>query len=274
MTRPTKQERSFIATVWKFYEISGRHDLPWRKDVRPYAIVVSEIMLQQTQVRRVIPKYNAFLKRWPSARALARAPLQEVLEAWQGLGYNSRAKRLRDCTKRISSLTNGRWPTTYEGLVALPGIGPYTAAAVMNFAYNTPQPLVETNVRTVFIHHFFEGQEQVSDAEIIEVVTKTLPPERPREWFWALMDYGSYLKQTHGNGNSRSAHYKKQTPFKGSNRQIRGAIIRELTKSSLPEPALIKQLSEHTTERVRNQLADLLSEGLVVKQGSLLRIAS
>jgi A/G-specific adenine glycosylase len=269
----TKNEQQFVDVVWLYYKDLGRHDLPWRKKAhqKPYDILVSEVMLQQTQVPRVVPKYQAFLKRWPSARALANAPLGDVLRAWQGLGYNSRAKRLWECAQVVTNERNGRWPRTYEALLELPGIGPYTAAAVMAFAYNEPVPLIETNVRTVYIHHFFNDQTDVADKDILRYVSRTIPDDNPREWYAALMDYGTHLKQTHGNNISKSKHYKKQSTFKGSDRQIRGTILRALIEQPLSKRALITKV-EFERERTVEQLRKLEAEGLVVKTGRLYRL--
>lgn len=265
--RMTSKERSFQKLVWEFYRTEGRHDLPWRKTSDPYRIVVSEVMLQQTQVARVMVKYEAFIQRWGSVRALARASLSEVLTAWQGLGYNSRAKRLHECARLVTYEYKGRWPKTYDALLALPGIGPYTAAAVMAFAYNQAVPLIETNVRTVYLHHFFKDKENVTDAEIVKVVERTLDDKRPREWYWALMDYGAHLKQVYGNQNIRSKNYKKQSRFKGSDREIRGGIVRCLSGAAATLPRLQNELGDVEPARVEAQLARLVEEGLVEQRG-------
>lgn len=261
----TKTEAQFIKTVWEFYHTQGRHDLPWRKTADPYKIVVSELMLQQTQVVRVVPKYKEFLKLFPSVQRLAAAPLGDVLKAWQGLGYNRRAKFLWLAAQVVVSDHKGKWPTTFDGLKALPGIGNYTAGAVMGFAYNQPVPLIETNVRTVYIHHFFKDGEKVSDGELLPIIERTLYRENPREWNWALMDYGAYLKATVGNLNSKSKFYKKQSSFKESNRYIRGALLRILTNRSLTFLALQKALPEIEKERLKLQLEALQAEGLLDK---------
>ena len=147
----------FRKIVLCHYKKHGRHHLPWRKTKNPYRILVSEIMLQQTPVDRVLPKYQEFLKQFPSIKKLAAASLGDVLRAWQGLGYNRRAKYLHQCAAVIIYDNGGIWPRTVNELQALPGIGPYTAGAVMAFAYNQPIPIIETNIRTVYLHHFFSG---------------------------------------------------------------------------------------------------------------------
>jgi A/G-specific adenine glycosylase len=199
------------------------------------------MMLQQTQVDRVVPKYLAFVRRFPDPKTLAKASLLEVLTYWQGLGYNRRARYLHETARSIVS-KGGSFPTTMTELRALPGIGPYTAAAIMVFAYNAPHPLIETNVRTVFLHHFFSKQTGVSDQAVLKLVAEAMPHRRARDWYYALMDYGVYVKKVHGNQNHRSRHYKKQAPFKGSDRQLRGAIMRSLLTSSKTIPALEREV--------------------------------
>ena len=261
----TKLENQFIKTVWDFYQTQGRHDLPWRKTKDPYKIVVSELMLQQTQVTRVIPKYKEFLKHFPTVAKLASAPLGDVLKAWQGLGYNRRAKFLWQAAQSVQNEYKGKWPKTFLELKNLPGIGTYTAGAVMNFAYNEPVPLIETNVRTVYIHHFFKDMENVSDKELLPIIERTLDTTNPREWNWALMDYGSYLKSTIGNVSTKSKTYKKQSNFKESNRYVRGAIIRALAKNSYTEANLRRALLEIEPDRIKLQLNLLVEEKLIVK---------
>lgn len=260
-----KREKDFIQTVWDFYTSSGRHKLPWRQTKDPYRILVSEVMLQQTQVDRVIPKYKAFLKAFPTFASLADAPLGAVLGHWQGLGYNRRAKMLHECAKAVVSDYGGKLPQDEAKLRALPGIGPYTARAVLAFAFGIANPLIETNVRTVYIHHFFGDKTDITDAEILSYMIETLDKENPREWYYALMDYGSHLKRTVGNNITKSKHYTKQSTFKGSDRQIRGAIIRQLTTlGSLSYKKLLIAVPFDEL-RVAAQLERLIEEGMVVK---------
>jgi A/G-specific adenine glycosylase len=261
----TKEEKDFIKTVYRHYEASGRHDLPWRKTTNPYCILVSEIMLQQTQVTRVEPKYKEFLKLFPTAKRLANAPFGDVLRAWQGLGYNRRAKFLWQAAQVVTNEKKGVWPKTFAELRSLPGVGEYTAGAVMNFAYNQPVPLIETNIRTVYIHHFFQDGEGVLDKELLAIIERTLDVSNPREWNWALMDYGSYLKETVGNLNKKSKTYQKQSAFKTSNRYVRGAILRELSKQSFTNVNISKRFSGIEKERVKAQLQLLCEEGLVLR---------
>lgn len=261
----TKKEQQFVSLVWKYYEAHGRHHLPWRlkKYQTPYAIAVSEVMLQQTQVDRVVPKYVEFMKRWPHTRALAQAPLREVLIVWQGLGYNSRAKRLVECARVVRDIYKGRWPKDYTTLLTLPGIGPYTAGAITAFAYDEEAVLLETNIRTVYIHHFFSNVPSVSDKEIEGKVRNTLPAENFRAWYAALMDYGTYLKKEYGNNITRSSSYRRQSIFKGSDREVRGAVIDALRSAPRTRKSLQKLPFE--MERIVAQLQRLEGEGMVEK---------
>jgi len=268
----TQKEQEFVRTVKAFYRRHGRHSLPWRRlrlrkddTVDPYKIVVSEIMLQQTQVDRVIPKYTQFIQRFPNVRSLAQASLGDVLRVWQGLGYNRRAKMLHQCAKEVFERYKGTFPRAYEELVTLPGVGPYTAGAIMAFAFNEAVPLIETNVRTVFLHHFFKDKKEVTNTEILRLVERTLDRKNPRAWYAALMDYGTYVKRNIGNQNVRSRHYTKQSPFKGSNREVRGALLRSLSQTSKSLLMLVRELP-FDRDRIVEQVRVLTAEGLVVKK--------
>lgn len=269
----TKTDLRFQKVVLEYYATYGRHTLPWRKTKNPYRILVSEIMLQQTQVERVIPKYRAFLTTFPTVEALAKASLKDVLILWQGLGYNRRAKLLHECARAIVHTQGGKFPKTHAGLVALPGIGHYTAGAVMAFAYNKPVPIIETNIRTVMIHHYFKNKETVSDAEIMKVVSRTLPLD-VRTWYAALMDYGTHLKKAVGNISRKSTSYTKQSTFKGSRRQLRGAIIRALTSAPHTKKEFLKVCGGFTAEQLDSELGALLKEGLIVSGRGRYRLPS
>lgn len=259
------RERKFVETVWEYYRRHGRQGLPWRRTRNPYRILVSEIMLQQTQVDRVVPKYRDFLKQFPTFAVLAQASLGDVLRAWQGLGYNRRAKMLHECAKVVVEKFRGLTPKSHAELMSLPGIGPYTAGAVMAFAYNVPIPIIETNIRSVYLHHFFHDDTDVPDTEILRMIMRTLDHENSREWYYALMDYGVYVKKTFGNPNSKSKHYTKQSTFKGSDRQIRGAVIRLLTTGPQPRTAIIQTLKFEDI-RIDAQLEKLKGEHLVMEK--------
>jgi A/G-specific adenine glycosylase len=221
-------------------------------------------MLQQTQVDRVIPKYQVFITAFPDVQALARAPLAEVLRHWQGLGYNRRAKFLHEAAQRIHE-AGCVFPIRVDELEGLPGVGSYTARAVATFAYGSRVVLIETNVRTVYLHHFFPEKHSVRDSEVVELIEKTLPKNNFRTWYYALMDYGAYLKKVSGNANIRSKHYIKQSRFKGSNRELRGKVIRFLAGGLMTKQMLSKELRVHDIAHVSAVLDSLKKEGLVVE---------
>lgn len=250
--------------VWNHYRVYGRHNLPWRHTTNPYHILVSEIMLQQTQVSRVISKYLDFMARYPTVETLADASLREVLLIWQGLGYNRRAKMLHDTAQYVHAHLGGTIPHTYESLLQLPGIGPYTAGAVCVFAHNAHHALVETNVRTVLFHHLYAERTHVTDDELRVIAHKVCPKKRAREWYWALMDYGAYLKGLGVRVNSKNPSYRAQSLFKGSDRYIRGAIVRLLaTEGIATEQSIFLSLKEVAPTRMRTLLKRLENEGLI-----------
>lgn len=201
-------------------------DLPWRNIDDAYAVLVSEVMLQQTQVKRVLGRWERFLAKFPTPDALAAAAASDVVAEWQGLGYNRRALSLKRAAEICSADFAGSLPRTAEDLEKLPGIGPATAAGVVAFAYDEPALYLETNVRTVFLHELFPDREGVKDAEIAPLVAATCPDEDVRGWYYALLDYGAHLKATVANPSRRSAHYTRQSAFEGSRRQKRAEIVR------------------------------------------------
>ena len=255
----------FQQMVLSYYNNYGR-EMAWRDTTDPYLILVSEIMLQQTQVERVKIKFPEFIAAFPDFAALAAAPLDNVLSVWQGMGYNRRAIALQKCAIRVINEYNGILPADVDLLATFPGIGRATASSIAAFAFNLPVVFIETNIRRVFIHFFFSGTDTVSDADLLPIVEKSLCKENPRVWYWALMDLGSALKKTVPNPNRRSVHYSKQSPFEGSDREIRGTIIRML----LSDPGMIeKQLLAIRIDdpaRIKKILAALISEGFIVIQ--------
>lgn len=258
--------QDFQKSIYAHYHTNPRQ-MPWRKTRDPYRILVSEVMLQQTQVERVKTKYAEFLAAFPTLADLAAAPLSEVLLTWQGLGYNRRAIALKRCAEEIALRLEGVFPKTIAELETLPGIGPYTARAVATFAYGIVEPLIETNIRTVFIHFFFHGREQVSDQEIMPLVAATLDHCAPREWYYALMDYGVMLKRNHPNPGRRSAHHTRQSPFKGSNRELRSRILRAiLVQTGITRKKLVQMLGVEETG-VDGNLEALTREGFIVRSG-------
>jgi A/G-specific adenine glycosylase len=264
----------FQQLVWNFYEEHGRSDLPWRQTNDGYAIYISEIMLQQTQASRVVPKYKDWLKDLPDFQSVASAPTKEILLHWQGLGYNRRALYIKETCHKVMDTYDGRLPQSEKELLDLPGVGPYTTGALQAFVYNLPVVFIETNIRTVFIHHFFPGKDNVTDAEIKEVVAETLPEDKAKKWYWALMDYGSHLKKTVGNLNKKSKSYQKQSTFSGSNRQLRAALTRYILEH---EPATMKDMEQEFSklinknermESLKHNLKQLEDEGFLRQTGS------
>lgn len=265
-----EQRRKFIALIRRFYT-KNRRDLPWRRTTDPYHILVSEVMLQQTQVSRVEKKYSEFLRAFPTVKKLAAAPTSEVLKVWQGMGYNRRALALKHAAEVIVRKHKGKVPSDPTLLEALPGIGHYTARAICAFAFNHPDAFIETNIRRVYIHHFFSGKSDISDNELLPLIEATLDRKDPRIWYSALMDYGATLPKTTINPNRRSKHYTKQKPFKGSTREVRGKIIRTLTEHGPQTLAALKR--EVASPLVADTMRTLTQEGFIQKVGRTFSLA-
>jgi len=260
---------AFRALVLRHYAESGR-SFPWRSTRDPWAILVSEIMLQQTQTERVEPKYLAWLAAYPDPAALARAPLADVLSLWSGLGYNRRALALVRTAAVLASVQ--AFPDDEDSLLELPGVGPYTARAVLAFAFGRPVVLIETNIRSVFLHRFFPGEEGVHDSRIAPLVEATLLREDPRTWYYALMDYGVRIKKQDGNPNRRSAHYAQASPFADSKRRIRGGLLKALGAGKGKDADELAAGLPFARERVAEALAELEAEGFVAESGGVYRL--
>lgn len=265
--------QAFQKTIYRHFRDNGR-ELPWRTTRDPYRILVSEIMLQQTQVERVATKYDNFLARFPDFISLAQAPLRDVLAAWQGLGYNRRGMALQRIAQRVVADFGGKLPDSVETLRTFPGIGAATAGALVAFAFDRPSVFVETNIRRVFLHFFFPGKDQVKDKEILPLVEKTLDQAQVRTWYYALMDYGAMLKKTGENPNRRSAHHHPQAPFHDSDRQIRGLIVKALLGSSALGIDELVKLVGKGPERTKSIIGRLEREGFLHRTGDRLSIAS
>jgi A/G-specific adenine glycosylase len=263
--------RSFRRKVWEHYR-RHRRAMPWRGEPDPYRVLVSEVMLQQTQVDRVLGKYGRFLAAFPDFTALDRAPLAAVLELWRGLGYNRRAIALKRIARAVLERHGGVLPRDPELLVALPGIGRATAGSLAAFAYDEPVVFIETNIRRVFLHEFFPGAEGVPDAALLPLVERALVAARPREWYYALMDFGQALAKRVPNPNRRSAAYARQSRFEGSDRQVRGAILRELLARGPATADRLARALEEDPERVRRLVGQLEREGFVLRDGRRVRI--
>jgi A/G-specific adenine glycosylase len=264
--------RRFRATVYGHFKKHGR-SLPWRRGYDPYHIFVSEVMLQQTPVDRVAPKFDPFIKAFPDFSALAAAPLHEVLALWQGLGYNRRALNLKRAAEMVVREYGGALPETPEALATLPGIGRATAASIAAFAFNRPEVFLETNIRTVLIHRFFGDKATVSDAELLPVAAAMLDKRNPRKWYSALMDYGTTLKKRHGNASRRSTAYKTQTRFEGSRRQKRGLVLKLLLGSASLTTERIAEELAIDRDLCTGILADLVKEGIIAVSRGGYRIA-
>lgn len=263
---------AFRKLVYDQYRRIGREGLPWRETSDPYRIFVSEMMLQQTQVPRVLEKYGPFLGEFPDIRTLSRAPLRDLLRSWSGLGYNRRALNLRSAALEMVRRFGGRVPRDRGDLLTLPGVGRATAGAVRAFAFGEAEPFVETNIRTVFLYHFFPDEERVPDASILRLVERTLDYDDPRSWYYALMDYGVWLKKRYPNPSRRSAHHARQGRFEGSHREARGRIVRALTESPLDGKGL-EGRTGLDPGRLAHNLARLIDEGFVVREGGKYLIA-
>ncbi len=213
--------------VLSFHAKEGR-DFSWRRTTDPWAILVSEVMLQQTQTARVEPLFDAWMSRFPLAKNVADAGMAELYEAWKGLGYNSRAMRLRETARICVADYGGLPPSNEKLLLQLPGVGRYTARAVLAFAWNIPSSFLETNIRAALIFHFFDGAEKITDRELESVAETVMVRDDARRWYYALMDYGAWLKKQEPNPARKAAVYAKQSTFQGSVRQARGALLRLL----------------------------------------------
>lgn len=267
---PTAREiREFRERVYQFSQ-THRRDLPWRRTANPYEILVSEMMLQQTRVERVCGKYECFLARFPDFRALARADLGEVLREWQGLGYNRRAKFLQQTAEIIVREYGGILPDNERVLTSFPGIGNATAASLVAFAFQRPSIVIETNIRRVFIHCFLSDRDRVSDREIVPLVAATCDRENPREWYYALMDLGSALKMQIPNPNRRSAQYRKQGRFIGSDRMIRGKILSLLVKEQRIVEADLSPGLDPDSGRIARIIGAMEKEGFLMRRGNMI----
>ena len=264
--------QEFKTIIWDYYRVFGR-SFDWRNIDDPYKVFISEVMLQQTQTSRVAQKYPQFILEFPSFESLSAASLKAVLTQWQGLGYNRRGLYLHRAAQDIIQNFMGRLPNDPTQLEKLPGIGKATAASITAFAFNTPTIFIETNIRTVFIHFFFTDQKIVQDKEIIPLLEDSLDKENPREWYYALMDYGVMLKKSFKNPSRKSAHHIIQSKFEGSDRQIRGKILKLLTLSSASFTIQdIIDLINKDKGRVEKIVKQMAQEKIIVVQNQELYI--
>lgn len=265
----------FQKIILDWYKKNGRHDLPWRKTRNPYNILVSEIMLQQTQISRVLLKYDDFLKKFPTVESLANANQRDVLSLWQGLGYNRRALFLQRAVQTIHKEYASRFPKAVSALETLPGLGHYTARAVAVFSWNQPHVLLETNIRRVILHFFFSGKEKVPDSEIASILEHVAYSGNSRVWYWALMDYGAGPLKKIINPNRQSKHYAKQSRFEGSQRFVRAKIVSFLLtiKGGVGSVEIIQKIQNNPhlgryakNEEIQRILCLLEQEGFIIKK--------
>lgn len=266
-----EQKIQFQNYIWGFYRQQGRSFI-WRNVDDPYKIVVSEIMLQQTQTHRVVQKYPLFMQAFPDFKTLANASLRDVLYMWQGLGYNRRGKYLHEIAQKVMSEYKGILQADPVVLETFPGIGKATAASICAFAFNQPTIFIETNIRAVFIHHFFQHEDKVGDNIIMPFVAETVDQNNPREWYYALMDYGVFLKKQLPNPSRKSKHHAKQSTFEGSDRQIRGLILKLLTQHEYLTMGDLEALIERKPERIYRALSELMQEGFIEENSQKIAI--
>jgi A/G-specific adenine glycosylase len=266
-----KEITQFQKKILSWYS-EYKQDFPWRKTRDPYHILVSEVMLQQTQVSRVIPKFNDWLKRFPTIESLAKAPVSEVLRQWSGLGYNRRALFLKKAAVEIVEKYNGNFPQDEKILRTLPGIGEYTARALLCFAFNKQISVVDTNVRKVILVTFFNGGNLMTEKEIISIAEQLLPVGSAYDWNQALMDYSRTML------GKEKIQIPKQSKFLGSRRYYRGQIIKLLLqKKKIPIDKigqLIKgDFNKSDMDWLQGLLKELEDEGFVLIKNDFVSLA-
>jgi len=259
---PISQIEDFKNTVKQYFQDNYR-PMPWRENTDPYFVFISEVMLQQTQVKRVVEKFTEFIKIYPDFESLAESEQTELLQVWSGLGYNRRALYLKEAAKAIVDNHKGKVPADHAELVKLKGIGSATASAILVYSYNKAEVYIETNIRTAFLHHFFKDADEVSDDDIFPFIEECLDRTNPREWYWALMDYGTYLKKTVGNLNKKSKSYSKQSKFEGSRRQKRGMVLKVLLSEAEQSVQQLAEKLNESDDLVAGITDDLIKEGFV-----------
>ncbi len=286
------RNRNVQSRLLAWYEKNQR-DLPWRKTRDPYAILISEVMLQQTQVDRVIPKYYVWLRMFPTVQSLARAPLRKVLRLWSGLGYNNRGVRLRQAARVIVEQHGGLFPRQHDVLKGLPGVGEYTAAAVTAFAGNQRAGIMDTNVRRVISRVFF-GLKEVTEKRLKLKVDELVPaPNRYGEWHHAVMDLGAMVcvsrrpkcavcplrKHCRAYPGILTVDRPRQAGrprFKETNRFWRGEIIRQLLRHHSQGMLMLHQgLKKHgrlPKSRFQTLLRALAKDGLIQINGHQARL--
>jgi len=256
---------AFKELIWDYYR-HNRRDFVWRNTSNPYYILVSEIMLQQTQTHRVIHKYEEFIVTFPTLETLAASTLRDVLIVWHGLGYYRRARYLHQLAQIVVGEYAGVLPQDTKMLQTLPGIGAGTAGSIGAFAFNIPTVFIETNIRAVFIHCFFDNKKEVSDKELLPLIAATVDHDNPREWYYALMDYGVWCKSMYVNPSRKSIHYIKQSPFEGSNRQIRAQILKLIAQEErIAHQDIVNAVNKAELVCIEEIIKQLLDEKFIQK---------
>lgn len=255
----------FRQIIFGLYETSAR-SFPWRDTRDPYHILVSEVMLQQTQTSRVERRYPEFLKKFPTVQKLARAPQGQVLAMWEGMGYYRRARNLRQAAIALCERFAGEVPEDTESLRSLPGIGEYTAAAVRAFAFNKPSSMIETNIRAVYLYAWYPNRVGITDRELLERIEATMDRKRCRDWFYALMDFGVELKKARPRIHERGKHHVKQSAFEGSDRQLAARVLKAVVAAKSPIPISALDVGAYADpSRVAKAIERLARDKLVVK---------
>lgn len=266
LTMDLEKIKLFQCKIFDYY-LKNKRDFSWRAQICPYRVFISEVMLQQTQTARVAIKFEQWIARFPSFQSVAHASVHDILAAWQGLGYNRRALALYKACQIIVTDFSGVLPDDVKLLQTLPGIGPNTAGSVSAFAFNKPTIFIETNIRTVFLYEFFQGADAIDDKQILDLVAQSIDHKNPRDWYYALMDYGVYLKKELRVNNKTSKHYSRQSKFDGSFRQLRGAVVRVLTRVKKIAHddlvACIQQDIAHNAHSIDRVLEQLQREGFI-----------
>ena len=260
------KEKQFRAELKSFLNEKKRN-FEWRKTRDPYKILVSEMMLQQTHVERVAGKYRTFVKRFPDPCILSKSSQKTVLRFWIGLGYNRRAFMLHRTAGEICKIYGGKFPKNEKLLRTFPGIGSSTAGAILAFAFNMKSVFLETNIRRVLIHHFFEKRKNISDKEILSVLEILLRKEKDfRSFYYALMDYGSWLgKNMKENPNKRSIRYKTQGKFRGSTRELRGKIVKMIVSGIRLDVRNIERETGFPRKKIKETLFKMKKDGFLKK---------
>jgi A/G-specific adenine glycosylase len=288
------KKRSFLQKRLFEWFRANQRKLPWRETRDPYEVLVSEVMLQQTQVDRVIPYFHEFLRRYPTVETLAEAPTSEVIRIWAGLGYNRRAVNLQRTAQYVATNLYGKFPETVQELKKLPGIGPYTAGAIACFAYEQDVPFLDTNMRRV-LHRFWFGVDvpapTASEREVIAFAEDVVPPGNGWEWNQALIEFGALLCtarkpacvicplqercaaypeiQTQLAMLPKGVRLKREEPFSGSNRFYRGRVIAALREHPSIDlgtlgPLVRENFSESDMPWLYDVVQGLSKDGLAV----------